>query len=93
MELKRDREVVIEAVTQHGRALRFASEELKSRQGCVDRGRQAEWCVHFGVLDSGDMKSRQGHGGCMCSTWQTCVDVCLRRQAECRALQCTTGMS
>ena len=28
VELKRDREVVIVAVTQHGRALRFASAEL-----------------------------------------------------------------
>ena len=35
MELKRDREVVIEAVTQHGRALRFASEELKGDREVV----------------------------------------------------------
>ena len=41
MELKRDREVVIEAVTQHGRALRFASEELKhDREVVIEAVRQ-----------------------------------------------------
>ena len=35
MELKHDREVVIEAVTQLGRVLRFASEELKGDREVV----------------------------------------------------------
>ena len=40
-ELKGDREVVIEAVTQHGRALRFASEELKhDREVVIEAVRQ-----------------------------------------------------
>ena len=36
MELKHDREVVIEAVTQHGRVLRFASELKGDREVVIE---------------------------------------------------------
>ena len=46
MELKHDREVVIEAVTQLGRVLWFASEERKRDRAVVmEAVRQSDCCI------------------------------------------------
>ena len=47
MELKRDREVVIEAVTQHGRALRFASELKGDREVVIEAVTQHGRALRF----------------------------------------------
>ena len=58
VELKHDREVVIEAVTQQGRVLRFASEELKGdREVVVEAVRQHGLALRFA---SEELYARQG---------------------------------
>ena len=58
VELKHDREVVIEAVTQHGRVLRFASEELKGdREVVIEAITQHGRALRFA---SEELYARQG---------------------------------
>ena len=42
-ELKADKQVVLEAVKQHGDALRFASEELKADKEVVVEAMKQNW--------------------------------------------------